>query len=106
MNVIEKRVARIKYWLDHIDFEHEHPGYAKDLYEELDNIQDEYNDLQERILQEINTPRKMITKNWEPSVCPRCNESFSDYEECDDGYYQRAYALQRCPYCGQKIKWT
>lgn len=105
MNIVEEKITRIKKWLDHIDFEYEHPGYAKDLYKELDNIQNEYNNLQKNILEEINTPRTMIPKDWVPSVCPRCKERFSEYEECDDGYYHRAYSLERCPYCGQKIKW-
>ena len=63
-------------------------------------IQNEYNKMQE-----INIPKKVITEDWESSVCPNCKENFSEYEECDDGYYQRAYSLERCPYCGQKLKW-
>ena len=59
----------------------------------------------EKIFEEINTLQIMIIKDWEPSVCPRCNERFSAYEDCDDGYYRRAYSLERCPYCGQKVKW-
>lgn len=63
MNVVEDKVARIKKWLDHIGFEYEHPGYAKDLYKELDDIQNEYNICKEKILQEINTPKNMITED-------------------------------------------
>ena len=33
------------------------------------------------------------------------SDADKEYEECDDGYYHRAYSLERCPYCGQKIKW-
>lgn len=59
----------------------------------------------QKAMQEINTPMKVIQKNWSPSECPRCKKNFSDYEECDDGYYTRAYAMERCPYCGQLLKW-
>ena len=53
----------------------------------------------------LNTSKKVIMKNWSPSKCPTCGENFYDYEPCDDGYYQRAYSLERCPYCGQKLDW-
>ena len=82
----------------------------KDFFEEIArrycyDTKNEYINLQKKIIEELNTPQKMITREWEPSVCPRCNEQFSAYEDCDDGYYRRAYSLERCPYCGQKIKW-
>ena len=57
-------------------------------------------------LKEINTPMRMITKKWNPSECPRCHIDFGDLEECDDGYYNRATNLNRCPYCGQSIEWN
>lgn len=56
-------------------------------------------------LRDINEPMSVIQKNWQPSECPRCNKSFSDYEPCNDGYYKRAYSMERCPFCGQKIVW-
>lgn len=65
----------------------------------------EYQKGYEQALKDINKPRKVIIENWEPSICPRCRERFYDYEPCDDGYYQRAYSLERCPFCGQKLKW-
>jgi hypothetical protein len=48
----------------------------------------------------------VIQEKWSPSECPRCHKDFSEYEPCDDGYYARAYSLERCPYCGQLIKWS
>ena len=54
---------------------------------------------------DFNTPMKMIEEKWNPSKCPRCYSDFSEYEECDDGYYNRAVGFERCPYCGQKISW-
>lgn len=53
----------------------------------------------------LNTCKKPIMADWESSVCPTCGESFDDYEDCNDGYYDRAYSLERCPYCGQKLEW-
>lgn len=53
----------------------------------------------------INTPKKPIMKSYQPSQCPVCKTPYYDYEECDDGYYDRAYKLERCPYCGQKLSW-
>lgn len=57
----------------------------------------------QKAMKDLNIPMKMIVKEWNPSECPRCHELFD--EECYDGYYKRSYALERCPYCGQKIEW-
>ena len=59
----------------------------------------------EKLFDEMNTPKKPIIQKWDPSDCPTCRHDFFDYEPCDDGYYQRAYGLERCPYCGQKLNW-
>ena len=54
-------------------------------------------------LLDINTPQNVIQKDWDPSICPRCNNNFD--EDCNDGYYVRATCLERCPHCGQKLEW-
>lgn len=59
------------------------------------NKSDDYQKGYEQVLKDINIPRKVI----------QGKESYYDYEECDDGYYDRAYSLERCPYCGQKLEW-
>lgn len=56
-------------------------------------------------LADISTPMVPVCRKWEASECPRCGSSFVEYEECNDGYYRRAYDLGRCPYCGQKLDW-
>lgn len=38
MSIIEENAKTIKGWLKHLDFEHEHPGYGKDVYKKLDEI--------------------------------------------------------------------
>jgi hypothetical protein len=38
MNIIEENAKTIKDWLKHLDFEHEHPDYGKDVYKKLDEI--------------------------------------------------------------------
>ena len=38
MGIIEDNAKTIKEWLEHLDFEHEHPGYGKDVYKKLDEI--------------------------------------------------------------------
>lgn len=38
MGIIEENAKAIKKWLEHLDFEHEHPGYGKDVYKKLDEI--------------------------------------------------------------------
>ena len=38
MGIIEENAKTIKKWLEHLDFEHEHPGYGKDVYKKLDEI--------------------------------------------------------------------
>lgn len=58
-----------------------------------------------RALDDINSPMVVVAKRWNPSACLRCEHSFDDYEECNDGYYHRATSLYRCPYCGQKLDW-
>lgn len=78
---------------------------------EKSNISDEikasneYRKGYEQAIKDMNTPMQVIQKNWSPSVCPRCEKDFSDMENCNDGYYNRAYGLERCPYCGQKLEW-
>lgn len=37
-SIIEENAKTIKDWLKHLDFEHEHPGYGKDVYKKLDEI--------------------------------------------------------------------
>lgn len=64
-----------------------------------------FEDGKEYYKEKINTPRLVIQQQWKPSRCPTCGEYFDDYEDCNDGYYKRAYNLNRCPFCGQKIKW-
>lgn len=38
MSIIEENAKTIKDWLKHLDFEHEHPCYGKDVYKKLDEI--------------------------------------------------------------------
>lgn len=38
MSIIEENAKTIKDLLKHLDFEHEHPGYGKDVYKKLDEI--------------------------------------------------------------------
>jgi len=60
----------------------------------------------QQALVDIGKPMAVIAKNWNPSICPRCKESFSDFEPCFDGYYNRATNLDRCPFCGQRLDWS
>lgn len=69
------------------------------------NGMDEYKRGYQRALEDINMPMAVVADRWKPSACPRCNESFADYERCNDGYYKRAVNLYRCPFCGQKLDW-
>lgn len=59
----------------------------------------------QQALKDINRPMAVITEKWNPSMCPRCKESFYDFEPCFDGYYNRATNLDRCPFCGQRLDW-
>lgn len=72
---------------------------------EVDDDNDSYIRGYKKALEDINEPMLVIQKKWNPSECPRCRSDFSEFEECDDGYYNRATNLVRCPYCGQKLKW-
>ena len=53
----------------------------------------------------LNTYQLVIQENWNPSRCPNCNEDFGEFETCNDGYWDRAFSLSRCPYCGQALYW-
>lgn len=46
-NDIEKNAETIKNWLKHINFDAEHPGYANDIYDKLDQIVKESNKFNE-----------------------------------------------------------
>ena len=56
--------------------------------------------------QDFNTPMPVIADRWNPTECPRCNVTFSDYEPCNDRHYKRAINLARCPVCGQMLDWS
>lgn len=74
------------------------------VYELFSNVE-AYNNGYNDAIEELNTPMDMIVEKYNPSVCPRCHKGFDGIEECNDGYYNRATNLSRCPYCGQKISW-
>lgn len=57
-------------------------------------------------LKEISNPMNVIAENWNPPRCPRCGESYGDFEPCNDGSYIRARSMKRCPFCGQKLNWS
>lgn len=73
------------------------PSELAEMKAELELLKDD--------LAQYQLPMLVIQEDWNNSKCPRCNENFSDYEDCDDGFYHRAYSLNRCPHCGQKITW-
>lgn len=67
------------------------------------DVMTEYERGYQRALEDINRPMAVVAEKWDPSECPRCGESFSNYEPCDDGYYTRATNMDRCPFCGQRL---
>lgn len=69
-------------------------------------MMNEYERGYQQAVEDINRPMVVVAERWNPSACPRCGKSFVDYEPCDDGYYDRATNLYRCPYCGQKLDWS
>lgn len=49
------------------------------------------------------SPRKQpISKSWSPNLCPHCDADLGG--DCNDGYYQNPH-YERCPVCGQKLKY-
>lgn len=80
----------------------------EEILEEIEEKIDKYSfDLgREAMFEELNTPMDVIIKPWNPSECPRCKEDFYEFEPCVDGYYKRAYSMDRCPHCGQKLHWN
>lgn len=85
-------------------------GYKKPefvtQYNDCRTYQEGYHDGYEAAIKELNTPAHVLIEDWNPSVCPNCHKDFSDYEPCDDGFYKRAYGIERCPYCGQMLDWS
>ena len=47
--------------------------------------------------------KKIIIKDWNPTKCPTCNYELS--ASLGDGYYKHPTFLERCPNCGQAIRW-
>lgn len=43
-----------------------------------------------------------ISKSWSPNLCPHCDADLGG--DCNDGYYQNPH-YERCPVCGQKLKY-
>jgi len=48
-------------------------------------------------------PSKPKITNWNPALCPSCNEELS--ESIGDGYYHHYTNLKVCE-CGQKLRWN
>lgn len=86
-------------------FGNEYEYYEAVLKEVLGNLHTDFGRGYQKALEEINTPMNVIMPKWSPSKCPRCQKDFSDYEPCNDGYYDRANSMERCPFCGQKLDW-
>lgn len=86
-------------------FGDEYDYYEAFLKESLREPPTDFERGYQKALEEINMPMSVITENWNPSKCPRCRNDFSDYEPCNDGYYDRATSIERCPFCGQKLDW-
>ena len=47
--------------------------------------------------------KKIIIKDWNPTKCPTCNHELST--SLGKGYYKHPTFLERCPNCGQAIRW-
>ena len=47
--------------------------------------------------------QKIIIRNWNPTRCPTCGHELST--SLGDGYYKHPTFLERCPECGQAIRW-
>lgn len=83
------------------------PHCGADMKNEFMEARDTAMSGYQKALDEINKPMQVIIPGtWTHSECPRCGESFIDYEDNDDGYIIRARSMERCPYCGQKLDWT
>ena len=50
----------------------------------------------------LRIPTKVISEEWNPNTCPFCLTDLGG--DCDDGYYENPH-YDRCPVCGQKLKW-
>lgn len=51
---------------------------------------------------ELQIPKQPISKSWSPNLCPHCDADLGG--DCNDGYYQNPH-YERCPVCGQKLKY-
>lgn len=45
---------------------------------------------------------KVISEKWNPNICPFCLTDLGG--DCCDGYYENPH-YDRCPVCGQKLKY-
>ena len=66
---------------------------------------DFFEELMSRFLNscQLEIPKMVITKEWDPDKCPNCNYVLS--ESLGDGYYSHPDFLERCPKCNQCLKW-
>lgn len=48
-------------------------------------------------------PVEVEIKDWSPAYCPSCRHELST--SLGDGCYSHPTFLERCPNCGQKLKW-
>ena len=78
---------------------------VKTLKTMLDYMHENYDLGYQQALNDINKPKKPIIEYCEYSRCPRCDKSFIDFENCNYDLIERAKFMDRCPYCGQALKW-
>lgn len=52
---------------------------------------------------EMQIPKEVKIEDYCPANCPTCDVNLS--ESLGDGYYNYYTHLDRCPKCGQAIKW-
>ena len=102
---LERRELRAMFYEDVMEQMFENGRLAVDAPEMQARENDSYIRGYKKALEDINDPMLVILKRWNPSQCPRCRRDFSEFEECEDGCYNRATNRDRCPYCGQKLKW-
>lgn len=101
---LERRELRAMFYEDVMEQMFENGRLAVDAPEKQESVMDKQMQTQ-KALEDINNPMLVIQEKWSPSECPRCRMDFSEFEECKDGCYNRATNRDRCPYCGQKLKW-
>lgn len=109
---LEVEVDQLERRIKDLEVEVDKVKHEKTIYQALRDIESSMNtsfeNENEKLKEELasykskDISKKPIIKEWNPALCPTCNEELSIH--LGDAVYKHHYGITICN-CGQKLKW-